>query len=295
MNTSWADLLQRILTKPDSVCLTSDSDLHRLGAGPPLPTDAGQRVLGEMLFRCWLYEGGNCPSCVHSSVERAPAELKAWVLEAILPAKKLKAEEDLFARRRAKSEKPCAAEHWMCRRILTFRRAEGIVAVVKNGEAYPIPFRVEACAGDENCFRDAAGSPVLEWEREAAAVWQVTARHSVIIDLNLEAAAGAEALTGGSFGLPLLIASRYDNQRFFDPLSVLVTGTLRNGCVVPVESVQAKLHLAQRMGVGLFAAPAQNSRLENRECTSLEFRQEPDGRKLWRSSMERFKRRDSAV
>jgi hypothetical protein len=248
-------LLQRIVSKPESVCLTSDEDLHRLADGPPLPPLAQERVFGEVLFRRWLYEGGDCPSGVLTAVERASVRLKAFVIDELLPGKRLKDEEALVAGRRTEAEKPCGAERWLCGRILTFRRAEGLVAVVQNGEAYPVPFRVEAPARDEPCFRDAGGSPVLEWEREAEAVWQVTERYSVMIDLNLEAAAGAGALKGGSFALPLLLAARYDNQRFFDPLSVLVTGALRNGCVVPVESVEAKLDLARRMGVGLFAAP----------------------------------------
>ena len=256
VKTAWSDLLQRIVSKPESVCLTSDEDLHRLAVGPPLPHFARERVSGEMLFRRWLYHEGDCPECVRAAVERAPALLQAFVLEELLPAKRFNTEEELLSRRGAGSEKPCGAEHWMSVRILTFRQAEGIVAVVQNDEAYPVPFRVEAPSRNESCFRDSGGGPVVEWEREAEAVWQVIERYSVIIDLNLEATAGAVALKGGSFALPLLIATRYDNQRFYDPLSILVTGALRNGCVVPVESVGAKLDLARRMGVRLFAAPS---------------------------------------
>jgi hypothetical protein len=144
----------------------------------------------------------------------------------------------------------------MVGRILTFRRAEGVVAVVQEEEAYPIPFRVEALAGDEACFRDAAGGAIMDWEREAEAVWEVIERYRVVVDVDLGAAADAAAFTGGSFALPLLLAAQYDNQRFFDPLSVLVTGALRNGCVVSVQGLAQKTDLARRMGVGLFVAPS---------------------------------------
>lgn len=256
---SWADGFQRINADLDAVSFFTDELLLKLVQGPPLPKVHSDRLVGELLFRLWLYADGDAAVFSDVAVQVIPRLILALFNDQVLPRRRQC--EEVSALKVILSQRPeDSVFEWLHERVSVFRSAEGFVAVVDDsGTAFPIPFRVDTPIAAGECFRDSKGRGIENWETEAASLWTVIGRHRIIVDLDTTQIGGDSALAGGSFALAVLFAARYDGQCAYDPLQVLATGAISEGCVRAVSGLDAKAALARKMGARVFVAPSVKS------------------------------------
>lgn len=243
----------------DAVCFFTDELLLKLVQGPPLPKVHSDRLVGELLFRLWLYADGDAAVFSDAAVQFIPKPILTLFNDQVLPRRRQC--EEVSALKVILSQHPeDSVFEWLQERVAVFRAAEGFVAVVDDsGTAFPVPFRVETPIAAGECFRDSKGRGIENWEKEAAGLWGVIGRHRIILDLDTNQIGGDSALAGGSFALAVLFAARYDGQCAYDPLQVLATGAISEGCVRTVSGVNSKTTLARKMGVRVFVVPSVKS------------------------------------
>jgi hypothetical protein len=146
-----------------------------------------------------------------------------------------------------------AIEDAMRRRLLSFRRAHGIIPLVvrENGPAFPVPFQITQRRGYCGTCLDVDGNPVNEWSDIIAPILEtLDTSEGVKILCSLPDGLGSAGFADNGIALPVALGL-YNLAHYaeINPLEVLATGALSEGCVDAAVEVEAKVELARKMGV----------------------------------------------
>jgi hypothetical protein len=135
-----------------------------------------------------------------------------------------------------------------------FEQADGLIPVVDAaGEAFPVPFRLEQESSSRAgiMILDADGRSVPSWDDCAEGLSAAVGNKGWRINLSCVQPASGNMLVGGSFALPVWLAFYWMN-RGVPALSWLASGAIAEGRLKPVEGLQAKQRLAEKLGVQLW-------------------------------------------
>lgn len=204
-----------------------------------------EELRGEILFRHWLYNGQR-PDAIDEGytavLASASVSLRSWF-------ESVRQSQTQIQEPAALSASDSRTAHWIAKRVNHFQRAHGIIPVVKDNAAFPVPFEISGTPA-EICFIDENGGPIPDWEENAGHLWTTTASRRVQVfhpnGINL---------TGGSFALPLLLAIENHALREISPRSILATGAIGQTGIVDVEYYDLKRELANKLGVRLWIQP----------------------------------------
>jgi hypothetical protein len=207
------------------------------------------QIRGEVLLRQWLYNGDR-PDVIQNGVNdvlaSASASLRDWFKS--IPQSQPR---PLEAPALAGSEGQIA--HWIVKRITQFQNAHGIIPVVQDNVAFPVPFEI-ADTRAEVCFTDENGRPIPGWETKAGHLWAPHAPRRIrVFHPN------GRRLAGGSFALPVLLAIENDTSREMHPRSILATGAIDETGIVDVQYCDLKQELAKKLGVRIWIQPGYGS------------------------------------
>ena len=141
---------------------------------------------------------------------------------------------------------------WRAERCLD---AHGFIPLIAGNHANSLPFRLEHSRTDRWRFADTDGREVASaWLPAASNLNSVAPDSPWQVHLHGFLPQGLE-LEGNSFCLPLALAAYFRNFGEFDPLSIVATGALENGCLTGVEGCELKREMAVRQSAKIFVCP----------------------------------------
>jgi tetratricopeptide (TPR) repeat protein len=247
------DLFKRLRASLLDVGFFSDDALvSLLQSGHALSPEAQAAVEGELLCRLWLY-GKNTPKSVidalsnagpvvSSAVKYLAPDFKRDSFHMMLTLCSLLADSDKLTLQKFNARKSA------------FEQAHGLIPVVDAaGEAFPVPFRLEqeSSSRDGIVILDEACQGVPSWEDCAEGLSAAIGNKGWRINLSCVQPVSGNMLVGGSFALPVWLAFHWMN-RGVPALSWLASGAIAEGRLKPVEGLQAKRRLAEKLGVQLW-------------------------------------------
>jgi tetratricopeptide (TPR) repeat protein len=251
---SYQHIYHAVLQEPHALALLPDEHLLKLIHTPPPQQRIQSAILGESLFRFWLFRD----TCDSQIADTLPGKLPRSCVDEIAR----------LAANKKTVPLPDIPEHWrqtnelvsvwryFHERANAMQACDGIipVAIGQSNQALPIPFVIQFGEQHTTCVRDAAGISLPEWN---VLVEEILNEHHCGIRLLIRIGSRAEQLCGGSCALPILIALAQHSGDIgkCHPLDILATGVVSNGHIQPTGSLEAKQALARRMGCTLFAAP----------------------------------------
>jgi hypothetical protein len=265
----------RLHSEPQWVAFVADEflpDLLQIGLLP----HARDFVLGELLFRYWLYRG-DCPRSIAGGLSFVDPSLLAFACERVLPVRDARNARSIFEERRNSASPLSAVESFFTARVLSFREANGIVLVVDATQqnAFPVPFQIRPDSNTQHCVTDSRGNVIASWECEAKALWSIFPKHRVQVLMVPDDSGDASILKGGSFGLPFGLAIEFCFESGVDPLRVLATGAIADGRLNAVEACEAKSVLARKMGAQIWFYPGTGVKQEVNGTTFVPLPEEP--------------------
>lgn len=238
---STRELLEVVVCRPKNLLLAQDEELLQLlsHCSRSSFTELLPEVVGECICRDWLYQ-------------RLPSALEEQ-LAAVIGQEALQTAREHFRKiRKLVDLKGVFGWETSHRRIATFLRADGIIPVVLEGIAYPLPFEiVRPEAVGTPCVVDAYGHAVPQWS-DYISQMNVLDLHRETVRLPIENSNDpTETLRGHSLELPVIIARlRADT---FQALGVVATGAIEYGRVATVTGIEAKKRLAERLNASFIA------------------------------------------
>ncbi len=265
--TSTRLLVSQAHEYPGSVCILCDSDLLRVEPyvrhGPIFPS-----ILGELFVRVWLYED-DTPLRIIEFVDsisdydelKAALEIHACPLRRLSPNSVPRHREVLPSVRLAEHE--MAVWDYLSDRITQYLECDGIFPLVTRGadEAVAVAFRFNRSPDRQGTVYDDE-KEIIEWSScletlgESGRFWGGV---DVCGVLPFDTGEGKESQQiGASLGLSLILARERKRATVFGywpPLDILATGALHSGRLTRVESIPAKLALADRLRVKVAVCP----------------------------------------
>ena len=261
--SSFSRLLDKLEAAPNSVAVLSDCQLALLASRLPLFPARAALILGEVLFRRWLYE------------DRSPAEIKGIARTRIPAALNEECEKLAFQRRAVLDQEGLLGAFeplvhssqemgnliwgFFCQRVRDCLAADGFfpLAVGQDEGAVLVPFQFRALETKAGKVRDKSGRALRKWSSAVASLEKET-DCELSIELMIELGSREGNIDGSSFGLALLIAKerkRGYQMGEFQPLEILASGAFINGRLAEVGKSDAKKDLAWRMDAKLFVSP----------------------------------------
>ncbi len=256
-----------------NVCFTSDADLTAGIASQVEGSEKHNHACAEVFFRFWLYRG-KCPESITKTVavlkDQHPG-LHGFVLQLRAVRDKqisstLVDEESLFEMRSreaaeaAGSSASTAIETILKQRVMSFRKAHGIIPLVlqEDGCAFPVPFQMAQRRGDGSSCSDTEGNPVRTWSGILAPVLEtLDTSEGVRILCELPDGMDAKGFADKGIALPVALGLyNLDHYAEINPLDVLATGAVSNGGVAAATAVEAKVELSRKMGVHVWVQPS---------------------------------------
>jgi len=245
--TSFKQLFDRF-HEPDGIRFIGDDGIYQLIEALPESHPLFPVLVGDILFRFWLYKGHQ-PENLRIAAKKHLSTDLSELLEQCSSSRSFKGDIEV--------ENPndkVALNHFR-HTMGEFIKSDGLIALaVGTGEAVPIPFSLIPLIG----VRDLAGEEIPEWSRILSQEPLLGASEGV--RLNLRSLRSHAGLEGSSFGLPVFIAKKKATGELpdFGALDVLATGAIVHGRLQIVDQVEAKRKLAHKMG-GVFIAPGHDS------------------------------------
>jgi hypothetical protein len=245
------------------VCFISDDALVEVLATTIAGSEAYAEACAEVCFRFWLYRG-QCPDSILSAIATLKSQhpdLYKLAMDLRLVrekplAKDVQDEDSVFEKHAGET----VIEALLKNRVLTFRKAHGIIPLVlrENGFAFPVPFEMTRRFRFGSCCYDVEGNPVEAWsENLAYAMKALDTEEGIKILCKLPHVADANSFEDDGYALPVALASyNLDHYAEINPLDVLTTGAISDGGIVGAQAVEAKVALARKMGVYVWAQPS---------------------------------------
>ncbi len=201
---SFSRLLDKLEAAPGSVAVLSDGQLARLASHLPLFPPRAALVLGEVLFRRWLY------------AERSPAEFKEIARTRMSAALNAECQKRACLRRAAAAQEgwlgaweppadfPQEVEHriwgFFLQRVRDCLAADGFfpLAVGRDEGAVLVPFQFRAWETKAGKVRDKSGAALGKWSAAVAALEQET-QGELGLELMLELGSRAGDIAGAAW------------------------------------------------------------------------------------------------
>ena len=247
---SYVHLVSILGQAAEAVTSLTDSELNCLALHSSLDPAIDAATKGERAFRARLYKGLSTIKQSHAQVESHPYN-----------------HPELFEKSESRSELATltmpdyldnAAEDWVRERAKAFAQSDGIFPVVTGdtGEAIPIAFQLRFNESPSTLIRDLRGEPIPPWS-EAEEIFGSLHTQRIGIQLQCCVRAAKRQFKGESFELPILLALARKRGELPDYpiLSVMSSGAMRGDSVHPALAMEAKIALAEKMGISIFVAP----------------------------------------
>jgi len=255
---SYIRLVKMLGANQDAASVLTDSELCTLMQSEPRDPQTAARLLAEIYFRTWLYEGASRD------------EMRAVLAETGCPEIDRLLDRPLETVRNQQNWAPDVASGvemdnrtravWNClaNRIRSFIHADGIIPVVtgESAEAIPIAFTLRNNELPGTAIRDVAGIPMPLWKEAGEIFGDLLVQH-IGVQLQCSTRGTGRQFDGESFELPVLlaIARKKGSLPDYPPLAVMASGAIRGDTVAPVLGIDAKIALARKMGVKVFVTP----------------------------------------
>ena len=261
--SGFSRLLDKLEAAPGSVAVLSDGQLALLANRLPLFTPRAAVILGEVLFRRWLYADRSPAEITEIARSKIPAALNDECDKLALQRRALFEQESLLEAFEplAHSSQEMENRIW---RFFSQRARDCLLAdgffplLVGHGEgAVLVPFQFRALEPESAKVRDRTGTALRKWSSAVASL-EKDAHCELAIELLIEFGSREVNIDGASLGLPLLIAKerkRGCQLGEFQPLELLATGELINGRLAEPGTAEAKKDLAWKTGARLFVSP----------------------------------------
>ena len=267
---SYIDLKNSLRNEPESVALFNDSQLfYMYDGGLPRGLDIEARFFAEVFIRTILYKEPDC--CLFINLKNLILHKFPHIKDILSP--KGNSITETASIRNSEYTHLSDLENLIITivkvRAQIFLNADGIIPVVNQDEAFPLPFKLNRLESAKGGIRDTSGEIIGKWTKDFLDMDAFFELKDTRVTVQCIAGNFRDLFEGASFGLPVLLAfSRWRGKMGdFSPLEVLATGVICRGHLKAVYDIDAKLRLATKMGVKLFIAP---NIVKNSNCLSLE-------------------------
>ncbi len=248
------NLLKNLRECPSEASFVSDERLARvLESRLALTMEVRAAVEAELLCRLWLYGGNSSRHVLNALLDHTGPRLAAAV-KGLRPDFPRAAFGPVFALCVGFDAEHADTLRKFKARTDAFERAHGLIPVVDAfGEAFPLPFRLEEESGLQAgaVIMDAACREVSDWNRRADGLRAALGNKAWRLNLCCVQPADKNLFEGGSFALPVWLASCLLN-RGVSALDWLASGAIAEGRLRSVHRVDAKQKLAEKLRVRLW-------------------------------------------
>jgi|GEM_PF-4676755 len=277
----------------DYLCIVPDDGLKKL-LSFQLNSEQSQRILGELLFRRWLYSG-HSPRLFTSTIKSLiPLSLLKSFDTYVHSVRYTEIDTNALCSQCCKSSSsfladaitgsafvPEKAFARASERIKSFLNAHGYISVVtSNEEAILLPFLIKP---GNPLITDINSIIIKGWVDDYKRVCEQFPdlnHYSIQIQCNLgERFTSKSYIDGPSFCLPVIVAyEREVNKRFgnIPVLSMISTGNIVGNNLKSVDGVREKQHLARKVEAQLFIAPTGSDAISDNASLFLR-----DGRNIY--------------
>ena len=246
--------LNRLINKhPNNIAFFSDEELKEMFQNYLYLTETVKNAIcAEVLTRYWLFK----------------TNYNMEYLCDIIPLEKQEIFWDLTKKNRENSQKkldeniefPFNSElnKKLISSLNTFLTCDGIILVVKNKIAYPVPFSLRNNGNlDKMIVNDIKNHKIKNWTKSLENLQQYGV-NSWNININVEDY--EDSLIGHSLDLPVLMAIEKKEGRLeYPPLDILATGSFAlGGAITNVEQIKEKRVLADKLQSKIFFIPEQD-------------------------------------
>jgi hypothetical protein len=252
---SYVRLVEMLGANQDAASVLTDSELRALMQNEPRDPKTAARLLAEIYFRAWLYEGASRDEMRAGLAENACHEIDHLLDGPLIAVRSQQDWTPDVADGVEMDNRTRAVWDRLAARIRSFIHADGIIPVVtgENAEAIPIAFTLRTNELPGTAIRDVAGIPMPLWKEAGEIFGDLFGQH-IGVQLQCSTRGTGRQFDGESFELAVVlsVARKRGILPDYPTLAVMASGAIREDTVAPVLGIDAKLSLARKMGVKVF-------------------------------------------